>query len=580
MPIAAHQNSAIQDDLQWSVAELYAIRGMNTRDNELSLVPEEFTNITNFWIRGRKIIKRAGSSALGTSPASQKALILGHLEQDSGQTLLMLLGNGTLYKYSGGTWTASDKTDYSSTAEGTIVTFTDKSGSSVVSGTSTSGSTKYLIEDTTKTWTANQYAGFCVTIEGETKYISSNTATVLFLSDRLDNDTDSAYQTKSYTIHAIAPFAIIANGSANLQKYDLTTHTGITGISANPFKFLAVHQGRLWGAADEGNNNDRVNIGDTGLAGTFTKDTNLNINLQFYNDGDALKGIMSLPLNQGSVLIAPKKYSTHIVEGDNVLNYRTRPIFSKSGCASHKTLQVAGKTAVMVNMNHEVIRFTGEDGVAGLEKPVPISDPIQETLDAETDANIQAASAGIWDNKYILSVGDNCYYYDLLESIRIEQHVWGKIDFPFSINCFHSIGDILYAGDRDTGAVYQLFTGNQDTGSVNITGTLETAATTFPGGMVGWVERVEMQISEQASTIMRLQYKLDGEDNYGEVIPRTLDQERRMYSFPIKERCRSIKFRFTENGSNAAIHIALPIRVVYSVESIHDDTTKADLTTY
>lgn len=67
------------------------------------------------------------------------------------------------------------------------------------SGTATAGSTTTTLEDTTKTWTVDQYAGMTVTIttgtgSGQSRTIVSNTATVLTVATWTAPDATSVYQ--------------------------------------------------------------------------------------------------------------------------------------------------------------------------------------------------------------------------------------------------------------------------------------------------------------------------------------------------------------------------------------------------
>lgn len=578
MPIAPHDNAAVDPGSDFSQIEIFAVRGMNTTENPLSLNNEEMTNFVNWMLKPRHMIRRLGSALFGTDPGGTKVQGIGHLEQDSGTTLLFLNSLGDLYKYSAG-WTVSDKTTYDVTNDANIVTFTSKNGNSVVNGTSSSGTTKYLVEDASKTWVPGAYKGMCVVIRGETKYILDNTVTVLFLSDRLNNELDSYYQSQTYDIYAIDPMAFIANGVDFVQKYNLTTHVPLDGThvtSGEPvpkFRYLAVHQGRLWGARGSGDDNDRVFISDVGVGEQYTKDTNLNVNLSFQNDGDEVTGIASLPLRSGSVLIVAKNESVHSVEGDNVLNYVVHVKFTKGGCIAPKTLKVAGRSAFMLSLDG-VLRFSGDGASDLLDSPIPISEAISNEIAAFSLADRRAACAEVCDNKYFLGIGSTLFMYDIVESIRREQHIWSKLSFPWSFNYLHAAGGVLYAGSSTTGQVYQLFTGNDDNGT-RITATMETSEISFPGGAAGYVDRLEIMASENSDVVLRLAVAVDG-GSYGSYITCTLDQDLGIYRFPIKERGSKFKFKFIDNWTGTPVQIAMPIRILYSVGSFGARETKAD----
>ena len=585
MTIAPHDNSAVDPKGDFSVAEIFAVRGMNTNDSPMSLNTEEMTVFNNFELGPRYIRRRPGSALLGTDPGSiTKVIGLGHLEQDSGNTLLFLGNNGDLYKYSSGSWSVSDKTNYDITNDANIVTFTSKSGASLESGTSTSGTTKYIIEDSSKTWVPGAYKNRCVVIRGETKFILDNTVTTLYLSDRLNRDTDSDYQTQAYNIYAVSPFAFIANGVDYVQKYNLTTHVPLDGTHVTSgealslFRYLAQHQGRLWAARGIANDNDRVFISDQAIGEQFTKDTNLNVNLALLNDGDEVTGIASLPLREGSVLLVTKNESVHSVEGTTVLDYAVHARFSKSGCIAPKTLKVSGRSAFMLGFDG-VLRFSGDGTSDLLQKPIPISEPIKGDLDDFSEAQKRAACAEVWNNKYHLCIGTSMYVYDIVESIRREQHIWSKYTFPWSFHVLHAMGNSLYGGSATSGQVYQLFTTDNDDSDARIFATLETPWITFPGAPTGILDRVELMVDPDEAEdecVFRIAVAVDG-GSYGTWITATIDEALGVYKFLIKETGTMFKIKLLDNFEDDPLRIAMPIRLFYSIGSFGPRDTKADL---
>lgn len=581
MPIAQHDNSAIDPADDFSVIEIFAIRGVNTNENAMSLNSEEMTVFENFMLGPRHMKRRKGSALIGTDPGSITKIIgLGHLEQDTGTTLLMLGNNGDLYKLVAGTWTVSDKTNYDVTNDATIITFTSKNGSSVENGTTSSGSTKYILEDASKTWTPGAYKGKCVVIRGETKYILDNSAVQLFLSDRLNLETDSSYQTQTYNIYDVDPVAFISNGVDYVQKYNLTTTTPLDGTHVTSgealprFRYIVAHQGRLFGLRGLGDENDRAFISDQAVGEQFTKDTNLNVNLSFLSDGDELTGGVSLPLSGGSVLLATKNESVHSIEGDNVLNYSVHARFTKGGCIAPKTLKVSGRSAFMLSLDG-ILRFSGDGGSELLDRPIPISEPIAADIAAVSETDRRLACAEVFENKYFLCVGSTMYVYDIIESLKREQHVWSTLEYPWTFNQLHAAGSALYAGSKTTGQVYQLLTGNDDDGD-RITATMETAWLTSPGGATWYMDRMEIIADENSSVVLRVAIATDG-GSFGSWITMTLDTDLGVYKFPVGIRATSFKFKLIDNYTGAAVRIAMPIRLFYSVDSFGLSETKADL---
>lgn len=579
MSVSYIEAPATERSSSFDVMEITEIAGLNTRDLDLSLAPDEYNSLRNVTLKGRGFEKRMGIADYGTAQTGTKVVGLGHHESDSGITPLMMV-NQTLFKYTGGAWAAGDKTNYTANLDTTILRFNSKSGSSVVSGTSTSGSTSYIVEDTTKTWTPGTYQGFCVVIEGEVKYIADNTATTLILGEKMNSNVDSDYQSKTYNIFALTPHAFILNGTDNVQKYDLTTTTAINGSHVTGGKTIltskigCVHQGRMWLSNGEGNDNDRVFLTDVGVGENITVDTNLNINLQFFNDGDNIVNLGSMSLSEGSACVVAKTESVHIVEGDNILNYTSRPIIEREGCYAQKSFVSSKGTAFMLGKNGKVISLS-DTGQGPLSDPLPISRAIQEDIKALTAAEQQNACAAVYDNKYFLRVGDLMWYYDIEQSLAQNRHVWvdlryntGTVDF----NVLALINDTLYGGASDEGQAYTLFSGNSDD-SEPIEMVIESGEISLPGRPHFWVERVELMAEAQASTVLSFQFLTDG-GSYGSVQSATLDNTDGRYVFNVQQRCKSFKYRISESGTNEAARIILPIRIFYRRSDSGEDATK------
>lgn len=578
MAVNIVQTSATDKD-NFDVLEVFAIAGLNLRDNPLSIPFDEFLSLRNVILDGRGIIKRKGSDPYGSAMTGDLVSGLGHHESDSGITPLAMVGQ-TLYKYVDGDWAASDKTDYAADTNAVILRFNSKGGSVVDSGTTTSGSTSYLLEDTGKSWSLGQYAGFCVVIDGEIKYIADNTGTTLVLGEKLNSNTDSDYQSKSYEIFALSPHAFILNGVDTVNKYDLTTTTPINGDHVTDGKALpiasvgAVHQGRMWLATGTGDQNDRVFLTDVGVGENITTDTNLNINLQFFNDGDRIRNIGSMSLGNGSACVVAKQESVHVVEGENVLNYTTRSVIDREGCYAQKSFVTGRGTAFMLGKDGKVLSLT-DLGEGPLSNPLPISLPIQSAIRAHTDAEQQNACATIYDNKYFLRVGNEMWYYDIEESLSQNRHVWvdishGNGDLHF--NTMAVIDETLYAGSSADGQVYKLLSTDYD-GDEEIEMVINSGSFTLPGGRNFWVERVEIIADESDATVLSFQYAINGGD-FSFVQSATLNNADSRYVFNVQKRCRSFKYRISESGQEPAAKISLPIRVFFRESDTGEDGTK------
>lgn len=564
---------------QMNVMEITEVAGLNTRDLDLSLQADEFNSLQNVTLKGRGLEKRLGIADFGTAQSGTKVVGLGHFESDAGITPLMTV-NQTLYKYVSGAWTASDKTNYTANLDTTILRFNSKSGSALVTGTSTSGSTAYQVEDSGKSWVPGEHQGKAVVIEGEIKYISDNTETVLILGEKLNSDVDANYQSKGYSIYALSPHAFILNGTDFVQKYDLTTTTAIDGTHVTDGKKLpiakigCVHQGRMLLATGQGDDNDRLYATDVGVGENITVDTNLNINLQFFNDGDNVVNVGSMSLSQGSACVIAKTESVHVMEGDNILNYTVRPVIEREGCYAQKSFAVGRGTAFMLGKAGKVISLA-DVGQGPLSNPLSISRPIEDDIRAQSDSAQQNACGVVYDNKYFLRVGDAMWYYDIEQSLAQNRNVWvdltydlGGVDF----NTMAVINEVLYGGASDEGQVYTAFSGNSDN-STNIEMVIDSGEISLPGRPHMWIERVEIMAEVQADTVLAFQFLTDG-GSFGAVQSATLDDNDCRYAFTVQQRCKSFRYRISESGTNLASRIMLPIRIFYRRSDSGEDGTK------
>lgn len=564
----------------FDVMEIMEIAGVNGRDRDLSLQNDEFNSLQNVILKGRGLEKRGGTPLLGVAQSGNKVVGLGHHESDDGITPLMMV-NQTLYKYVASAWTASDKTDYTADLDAVLLRFNSKaSGSATDSGTSTSGSTTYLIEDTSQTWTPGEFQGFCVVIEGEVKYIADNTEVTLILGEKLNSNIDSDYQSKSYEIYPLTPHVFILNGTDGVQKYDLTDTTAIDGTHVTSGKALpnakvgCVHQGRMALATGTGDDNDRLFLTDVGVGENVTTDTNLNINLQFFNDGDNIVNLGSMPLAEGSACVVAKTESVHVIEGDNILNYTSRSIVEREGCFAQKSFATGRGTAFMLGKNGKVISLA-DTGQGPLSDPLPISRAIQDDIRALSETVQQNACAVVYDNKYFLRVGDLMWYYDIEQSLAQNRHVWvdmlydsGDLDF----NVLAVVNDALYAGSASSGQAYTMFSGDDDNGEP-IEMVIDSGDVTLPGRPHFWVERVEIMADSSPSTVFAFQFLTDG-GSFGAVQSATLDATDSRYVFNVQKRCRSFRYRISELGTESAARIILPIRIFYRRGESGEDGTK------
>lgn len=572
-----HSIIPAQGEKDWDIMDIVP-SGINTRDTDISLAPDECNSMKNAMLVGRGLEKRKGVDVFGDAQTGDKVVGLDYFESDAGIVPLAMVDQ-TLYKYVSGNWVAGDKTDYTANLDTSMIRFNSKSGSAIDSGTTTSGSTTYLLEDASATWELGEHQGRCVVIEGEIKYIADNTETTLIIGEKLNSNTDSDYQSKGYEIYDLSPHVFILNGTDSPAKYDLTNTTDIDGTHVTDGKAFplakvgTVHQGRMWLATGSGDNNDRVFLTDIGVGENITTDTNLNVNLQFLNDGDRVENIGSMELSQGSACIVAKTESIHVVEGENILNYTTRPIVSNEGCFAKKSFAVGKGTAFFLGKDGKVISLS-DIGDGPLSDPLPISRPIQEDIRAQSVADQQNACATIHDNKYFLRVGSLMWYYDIERSLSENRHVWIDISFAagaINFNVLSSIDAVLYGGAEEEGQIYSILTSNDDSGE-DIEMVLDFGEISLPDHSHIWVDRIEVLAEKEENTVLSFDFLTDG-GSFGVVQSATLDSNELRYVFNVQQRCRSIRPRFSERGTNAPVRINR-IKIFFKRSDAGENATK------
>jgi desulfoferrodoxin (superoxide reductase-like protein) len=295
----------------------------------------------------------------------------------------------------------------------------------------------------------------------------------------------------------------------------------------------------------------------------------LNINLQFENDGDRVVNLGSVPFERGSAMVTAKTKSVHMTEGENILNYTTRPIIRGDGCIAQNSFAIGRETAFM--LGEKGVFSTSNIGV--LNDPLPISRIIQPDIDALTDAERAAACGAVFEDKYFLVVGGRMWYYDIEASMRQNKHVWIDMQYEqINFNVLEVIDNVLYGGDDAQGQVHQLFTGNQDD-SDNIELIVTSGEVSLPRRPHMFIDRVEIMVEKETSTVMNFQYALDG-GSLGAVESKTIDQDNSRYVFNVNERCYSFKYKITETGSNEAARVILPLRIFFKYSETGEDGTK------
>ena len=169
---------------------------------------------------------------------------------DSSNDKKLALTSSDLYEFSD-----TSKTSIGSvSSDSKIIDIESIGGTNKDSGTATGGdnpvgSIDAYLEDTSKTWTTNEFAGMYIwlnsgTGNGDIVYIKGNDSTKIYVEGWTNNnnpDTTTTYIIYSELVNTIL---VSSESSDTLKVYDGSALQSITSI--NPIKFAVKFDGRLW----------------------------------------------------------------------------------------------------------------------------------------------------------------------------------------------------------------------------------------------------------------------------------------------------------------------------------------------
>lgn len=272
----------------------------------------------------------------------------------------------------------------------------------------------------------------------------------------------------------------------------------ITGAPEDTKDVLAIHH-RLWAAS--GSNLYFSDLGDE-----TTWDTTNDVFAIAENDGSEIHRIAA-PF--GQYIMVFKETSVHMLFGDTIDTFGTRPMFENLGLVAPRSLAVTDNLAIWVS-HRGIHLFDGE-------RLHDIGEPKQDEIElALEDDNLQKLMAGGLNGfLYFLSFpsssssteNDRTIVYDL------RRRAW--VSDTRGFNAFAQAigpgdGGEFYAGDVKDGQVYQLDTGEDDDGS-DIKWTVKTRKVDFGERQaIKGLQRIRRDGSIPSSASVTMSFDIDG----------------------------------------------------------------------
>jgi hypothetical protein len=416
----------------------------------VEMLENEFTALTNYRVEyGRRLKVRLGSkkfNGLTHTGSANPVLGLDRFVHEDGSVFDLKVVNTVLYKSDdGGAW-ASLKTGLAAATTYFASTITKKTGASNEESDTVDSATATTVTAASLSMTVGEHFGKILVVNGENKYIVSNTATKITVAERFDVVPSAG---DAFTVVASQKEVFYANGT-DFEKSDGTTQTVMdTSVHAKAYTGITAHMNRLWHWKGP-----ILTYDDVGSGGHNSR------NAQFTHGTDV---IVAKPF--GSMLGIWESGRVTAIQGDNPDNFKQHPASPNRGTDS--PLSVASYDNMQFGLNKDlgvIVVSTSKLNPGGPE-PLSVSDEyISVEILAHTDAEINAACGEVADSKYHLTVGTDHYTLHIRESFAAPRNdaggirwVWTKDSYPAGLvgNIMRLLGTQLAVGSDTTGQVYE-----------------------------------------------------------------------------------------------------------------------------
>jgi len=414
--------------------------GVNKTDNPQDLPSFECTDLQNVRITLEKILKRAGTTAVGD---------IGNNSVRSLQSVrgILVATHGTICeKLVGSTWTAMNLTGINGTNKTHFIEFPvavakGSPVSATITGISNNGLT---ITASGASWTPNAYVGDIARLSGQTtgakqfRKIVLNTATTLTLSESLNTNTDA-----DNTVHIEDPTdaTYFFNGEApktNVLASLATTWTAFVNTGWI-FQYVAVYKSRIVGVKASSH---KLYVSPLLIGEDFPYEFEVAPGTKDYITGIAVFGDQ-LIIHKGDsgVWIAEAEDSDN---AGAVFNFTQRA--ESNGALSQESIAVGEN--IMFYTSTRGIEWFNPLEVNELEGHMALSDykvPAVRGNGASTDIGF------VFDAKYFCYINSTVYIFDIARYIDLRDRGVSNpypflIDSGYTPTSFAALSGTLYIG--------------------------------------------------------------------------------------------------------------------------------------
>ena len=424
--------------------------GMVSDRSGVEMDENEFTALTNYRVDYLRRLKlRNGSKKQGGlthTGSSNPVLGLDQFVHEDGSVFDLKVVNTVLYKSDdGGAW-ASLRTGLAAATTFFASMITKKTGAGNEESDTVDSSTATTVTATSLSMTEAEHVGKMLVINGENKYIKSNTATKITVAERFDVVPSAG---DAFTVVATQKECFYANGT-DFEKTDGTTQTVLdSSVHAYVFDGVVEYINRLWGWRGSD-----LHFSDIGAGEHFSRNA-------LYPYGSKIIVAKTF----GSMLAVWESNRITAIDGDNPDHWKQFPVSTNRGTDSQLSVATYANMQFGLNKDLGVIIISTDSLNPGGPEPLSVSDEyITVEILAHTDAEINAACGEVADSKYHLTVGTDHYTLHIRESLNAPRNdaggirwIWTKDSYPGALvaNILRLMGTQLIAGSDTDGQLYE-----------------------------------------------------------------------------------------------------------------------------
>jgi hypothetical protein len=424
--------------------------GMVSDRSGVEMLENEFTALTNYRVEyGRRLKVRNGSKKFGGlthTGSANPVLGLDRFVHEDGSVFDLKVVNTVLYKSDDGAAWASLKTGLAAARTFFTENITKKTGASNDESDTVDSATATTVTAASLSMTVGEHIGKILVVNGENKYIVSNTATKITVAERFDVVPSAG---DAFTVVASQKEVFYANGT-DFEKSDGTTQTVLdTSAHAYAFDGVTTHMNRVWGWKDE-----TLYYSDIGVGEHFSRNALMNhsSNVQ-----------VAMPF--GDMLGVWESGRVTAVSSDNPDKFERFPVSPTRGTDAPFSVATYDNMQFGLNKDLGIIVVSTSAVNPGGPEPVSASDEyITVEMLAHTTVELDAACAEVVDSKYHITIGTDKYTLHIRESFKAPRDdaggirwVWTKDTYPSALvgNVMRAMGTQLAVGSDTDGQVYE-----------------------------------------------------------------------------------------------------------------------------